>query len=112
MTHEKFETIIEDQLKYAKNLLIAKGKEYSLDEDRLLVFKRAASLQGETTKQSLCGMLAKHIISIYDMCGSDQEFTLERWTEKITDTINYMLLLKAAVMEEKDEQNSSKCVES
>lgn len=103
MTHEKFEAVVEDQLEYVKNLLLVKGKEYSLEADRLIAFKRAASLQGENMKQALCGMLAKHIISIYDMCGSDQTFTLERWTEKITDTINYMLLLKAAVMEEQDE---------
>lgn len=100
MTQENFERIVEDQLEIARNLLIAKGQEYSLSADRLEVFKKAASLQGETVKQALCGMLAKHVVSVYDMSMSDKEFTEARWTEKITDSINYLLLLKAAVMEE------------
>jgi hypothetical protein len=31
---------------------------------------------------------------------SGDAFSEERWTEKITDTINYLLLLKAIVREE------------
>lgn len=103
MTQENFERIVEDQLSTARNLLIVKGREYSLSEDRLEVFKKAACLQGETVKQALCGMLAKHIVSIYDMSMSDKAFTHEHWTEKITDSINYLLLLKAAIMEENHE---------
>jgi hypothetical protein len=45
-------------------------------------------------------MLAKHVVSVYDMSMSNKEFTEARWTEKITDSINYLLLLKAAVLEE------------
>lgn len=100
MTQENFERIVEDQLNTARNLLITKGREYSLSDDRLEVFKKAACLQGETVEQALCGMLAKHVVSIYDMSMSDKTFSEARWTEKITDSINYLLLLKAAVMEE------------
>lgn len=100
MTQERFETIVQEQLSITCELLITKGKEYSPDGDRLEVFKKAAHLQGETPKQALCGMLAKHVISVYDMVMNDQDFSVDRWTEKITDSINYLLLLKAAVMEE------------
>lgn len=100
MTQQSFEKIVEDQFEIARNLLIVKGEEYSLSEDRLKAFKKAAALQGESVKQALCGMLAKHIVSVYDMSMSDKDFTEARWTEKITDSINYLLLLKAAVMEE------------
>lgn len=104
MTNTDFEIIVDEQLTAVRNLLIVKGQEYSLTNDRLEVFRKAASLQSETVKQALCGMLAKHVISIYDMAMSDGAFTQARWTEKITDSINYLLLLKAAVMEEtKDE---------
>lgn len=103
MTQENFERIVEDQLEIARNLLIVKGQEYSLSADRLEVFKKAACLQGETVKQALCGMLAKHVVSVYDMSMSDKTFTEDRWTEKITDSINYLLLLKAAIMEESHE---------
>ena len=100
MITKDFNEVVQSQLDYCKQLLITKGQEYSLDEDRLLVFKRAAELQGESPKQALCGMMAKHIISIYDMCMSDQTFDDAKWTEKITDAMNYLLLLKAMVKEE------------
>jgi hypothetical protein len=45
-------------------------------------------------------MLAKHVVSVYDMCMSDGKFGIEKWTEKVTDSINYLLLLMAAVWEE------------
>jgi hypothetical protein len=100
MTYERFDSIVEEQLEITRALLTSKGEEYSLTNDRLAAFKRAASLQDETVKQALCGMLAKHVVSVYDMCMSDRYFTKERWNEKITDSINYLLLLKAAVEEE------------
>jgi hypothetical protein len=49
-------------------------------------------------------MMAKHTISIYDMCYGDRNgktYSLELWDEKITDSINYLLLLKALVTEAK-----------
>lgn len=100
MTHQRFEEIVNKQLDYCRELLVVKGKEYSLDDDRLACFKRAASLQSETVKQALCGMLAKHVVSVYDMCMSSGKFSADKWTEKVTDSINYLLLLLAAVEEE------------
>lgn len=32
--------------------------------------------------------------------ANDEEYALSKWEEKITDAINYLLLLKVAVMEE------------
>lgn len=100
MTYQRFEEIVTKELDYCKTLLTSKGKEYSLTDDRLACFKRAASLQGETMKQALCGMLAKHVVSVYDMCMSNGKFSTDKWTEKVTDSINYLLLLMAAVEEE------------
>ena len=104
MTNKDFTEVVNAQLKACASLLTAKGDEYSLEEDRLIAFKRAAALQNETPKQALCGMLAKHVISVYDMCMSDKDFTEERWKEKITDTINYLLILSAVIQEEKHER--------
>ena len=92
--------IVCEQFDNCKSLLIKKGDEYSMDEDRLLAFKRAAGIQGETPRQALCGMLAKHVVSIFDMSMSGQEFSVDRWNEKITDAINYLVLLKALIWEE------------
>lgn len=103
MTNERFAEIVVAQAKACLDLLVVKGKEYSLEEDRLIAFKRAAALQGETVRQALCGMLAKHVVSVYDMCMSNGEFTEARWDEKITDSINYLLILKAAIKEDLDD---------
>jgi hypothetical protein len=100
MTHQRFEEIVNEQLDFCKMLLTSKGKEYSLTDDRLEAFKKAAQLQGETMKQALCGMLAKHVVSVYDMCMSGDQFSADKWAEKVTDSINYLLLLLAAVEEE------------
>ena len=40
-------------------------------------------------------------VSLYDMCYSTLlHFDMEQWDEKITDCINYLILLKALVKEE------------
>ncbi len=78
-----------------------KKKEYTGDsQDRLSAFKVAAAMQGCSSEQALAGMMAKHIVSLYDMCYADKEtFAMEVWDEKITDTLNYLFLLKAVVEE-------------
>ena len=46
-------------------------------------------------------MMSKHVVSLYDMCYSTLlHFDMEQWDEKITDCINYLILLKALVKEE------------
>jgi hypothetical protein len=100
MTNQTFEEIVNQQLEICRDLLVVKGREYSLTDDRLECFKKAASLQGETVKQALCGMLAKHVVSVYDMCMTGGKFPIDKWTEKVTDSMNYLLLLMAAVWEE------------
>ena len=110
MDNEKFSNVVEDQLTYCKRLLLAKGQEYSPKElinDRLHQFKVAAAIQRCSPKEALVGMMAKHTISIFDMCHDDKS-SYEKWEEKITDHINYLLLLKAIVREENDEKYSSK----
>ena len=106
------DNIIKDQLKYCEKLLCNKAKEYSLNKDRLSSFKSGASFQGVTPKQCLLGMATKHFVSIADMIKSDKQFTIERWTEKITDSINYLLLLKVMVEEENYAQHTSPDTES
>ena len=78
-----------------------KTKEYTGDDtDRLGAFKAAAALQHTTPERALAGMLAKHIVSLYDMCfDDDTDYDLSTWNEKITDSLNYLFLLKAIVKE-------------
>ena len=80
-------------------ILAHKKKEYTGDRtDWLCAFKIVASLQNCSEKAALAGMMSKHIVSLYDMCYSSLlHFDQEQWDEKITDCINYLILLKALV---------------
>ena len=99
MTLEKFNESVSKQLEFCKSLLITKGAEYApnAEIDRLASFKVAAALQDVSEKEALCGMLAKHLVSVYEMCRTGEPYTPEKWAEKITDSINYLLILKAMV---------------
>ena len=83
------------------DILKKKTKEYTGDDtDRLGAFKAAAALQRCSPERALAGMLAKHIVSLYDMCFADGvSFGMDIWDEKITDSLNYLFLLKAIVKE-------------
>lgn len=96
MKYEKFERVIQDQVCRCLDTLVVKAKEYAT-EDRLHNFKTAAVLHGGTPEKALAGMMAKHTVSVYDMCNSGEKYPLDLWNEKITDSINYLLLLRAIV---------------
>lgn len=102
MTQNEFNVVLEQQYRKCADVLAHKKKEYTGDRiDRLSAFKIAASLQGCTPKAALAGMMSKHVVSLYDMCYSSLlQFDLEQWDEKITDCINYLILLKALIKEE------------
>lgn len=96
---ERFNQIVNTQLNTCKSIMQSKAKEYAT-EDRLHNFRVAAVLQRVSAKDALAGMMAKHTVSVYDMCGSEETFSQELWDEKITDSINYLLLLRALIQEE------------
>lgn len=99
MNAEEFGYIVEHQLQTCNDMLMAKADEYATDFDRLSNFKTAAVLQSITPAQALRGMMAKHTVSIYDMLNTGESYSAAMWTEKITDHINYLLLLRAIVTE-------------
>ena len=98
MTQEEFNVVFELQMRKCADILAHKKKEYTGDNiDRLSAFKIAAALQNCDPKAALAGMMSKHVVSLYDMCYSTLlHFDMEQWDEKITDCINYLILLKAS----------------
>lgn len=101
MISKEFEDVVKNQFEYCYNLLFEKAKQYNIGtEDRLHAFKVASAFEGITTKQALFGMLTKHLVSLSDMVRQDGDYPLDVWNEKISDSINYLLLLKAVVEEE------------
>lgn len=105
MQADEFEYIFENQIKICHDILIEKAKDYARDDDRLHNFKQAAHLNQETLRSALAGFMLKHTVSIYDMIRDDEMHALSVWEEKITDHINYLILLRAVIVEEAlDEQ--------
>ncbi|MEG2050914.1 MAG: hypothetical protein RR012_01290 [Oscillospiraceae bacterium] len=106
MTTEKFENTLYDTLTMVKHILGNKAKEYAR-EDRLHNFKVAADLAKTTPEMALRGMLAKHIISVWDLINDLEKGDLadiQMWDEKIIDCINYFILLRALVFERHEDE--------
>ena len=101
MNTETFIKVIHEQVDRCEATLCKKADEYATD-DRLHNFKVAAEIQKCLPTTALAGMMAKHTVSVYDMLRGLEEgksYPLELWDEKIGDSINYLLLLAAAVRE-------------
>ena len=103
----EFNAVVEDQIERCRSILCKKADEYAADEDRLHNFKNAAGMMGCDPKEALAGMMAKHTISVYDMCRSKESYPIDLWNEKITDHINYLLLLKGLVCENLNHKTDS-----
>jgi hypothetical protein len=100
MDAETFSEIVSDQIRLSKDVLVDKGRQYAGGDDKLHNFRVAAELQDVTMMEALSGMMAKHTVSIYDMLNSAELFSLDQWDEKITDHINYLLILAAVLRDE------------
>lgn len=103
MTQEKFNVFAKNFVKKTTSVLYAKGKSYALNRnDRLEHFKRAAQYLDTTPQEACLAQATKHFISIRDMvCANDEAvFSPEQWDEKIGDAINYLVLLRALVIDE------------
>ncbi len=108
MNTEDFNKIIHEQIERCENTLCQKADEYATD-DRLHNFKVAAGIQNCLPTTALGGMMAKHTVSVYDMLRGLEEgksYPLELWDEKIGDSINYLLLLAAAVRDYSENQRN------
>lgn len=102
MTAEEFKEIVTKRLECCGEVLTGKGGEYGRDNDRLHNFKRASLLDNETPERALWGMWKKHIVSVADMIDDIEHGKLpsqERVDEKLTDMINYTLLLEGLLLE-------------
>lgn len=100
MNSKDFAFVLNLQLERVKDMLSAKASEYATDDDRLHNFKVVAELQDISVPEAVVGLMAKHVVSIYDMARDDRHFSFAQWDEKITDNINYLILLRASLEDE------------
>jgi hypothetical protein len=99
MTHKEFKKVLEEQIKRVYSVMDNKSVEYASDTNKLANFHQAAPLLGISVPQTIASFMAKHTVSIYDMVRSGKPYSMETWDEKITDHINYLILLRAAISE-------------
>jgi hypothetical protein len=104
MNFQDFEISVEQGHLRSKKLLLKKGKEYTVGENRLIQFYKVAMIRNTTPEDALTGMCAKQFSSICDMAAHPTEYTLQQWREKIIDLRNYTHLLEALVEERQDEE--------
>jgi hypothetical protein len=97
--YDQFKSILDAQIKRVQDVLVVKAAEYATD-DHLSNFKKVTKLRGCTLPQAVSGMMVKHTVSIYDMIESGGSYSIDQWDEKITDHINYLILLRAALVED------------
>ena len=115
MNQKQFDKIVLARVEGIKNVLVEKAKEYSSKEDRLHNFKVAARLESsnQTPEQALWGMAKKHLVSIIDIISKTPsgEFPSDELRdEKIGDSINYLILLEALLIERKETTEPAKKV--
>lgn len=101
MNSVQFSRVLAHQMSYMETILGRKAAEYASDNDRLANFKTAADYLGVDSAQACLFFMTKHLVSIRDMVQSDDVYAMESWNEKIGDAINYLVLLKAIIIEEK-----------
>jgi hypothetical protein len=107
------------RFKKCKELMIgSKNVEYSRGGDKLHNFKKAGRIDSESPERALWGMFKKHLVSVQDIVN-DIENEYRRLdpdsyiklpeplilAEKITDSINYFVLLEALITERIQAQN-------
>ena len=101
MKNNEFQEVLEETLGWCNDVLGKKAGEYANETDRLRNFKQVVHLESKTQKQAVTGLMSKPITSLFDWVGDDQDRSMDEWNEKIGDSINYLILLKAVIVEEK-----------
>ena len=104
MKEEDLKKIMEKQFEHCSMVMLRKSDEYTEgSDDKLEHFRAAAALMGVKPEAALMGMLSKHLVSVADMCMDQRgsaAYSIDQWEEKITDSMNYLFLLKAIIRED------------
>lgn len=105
MNNEEFKKVVDGCVAGIEGVLARKSQEYSSKDDKLHNFDKAKELLRCKTKEyALLGMLNKHLVSVIDMIlryEKDGVLPEEKMLdEKIGDSINYLILLKACFVED------------
>lgn len=108
MKWEQQTKIVKQTMKELLDLLDRKGKEYTVgDADCLANFKRQAEDVGVRPDQIALVFMNKHWSSIKSYVKVGKEISDEPIEGRIHDLINYLLLLKCIIHEQKEQAKQS-----
>ena len=89
---------IQNQMMTCEEILAKKFEDYGNHEDPYWHFNRAAELLEQTPEAVLMALFSKHLTCIVEMSKDPEASAYPRWREKITDAINYLLILSSMVL--------------
>jgi len=103
MKAEEFNAVVVNQIKMSSNMLIKKAEEYSTKNDRFHNFNVGSVELGLSRLKYAESLMQKHITSVRDMINqwNEKPFSVEHIDEKFTDSINYFILIKGMMLEDK-----------
>lgn len=101
MTNNQFNLILKNRLESISDVLEKKAEQYAHGDDCLHTFRAAARVNNTSVKKALWGMATKHLVSTMDLVSGDLKNTQQVVSEKLGDLINYLILLEAALWEER-----------
>jgi len=97
MKQKEFDNVVNHRLEKCKEILGVKGGIYADKNDRLKNFYDGASFNECTPEQYAHMLVTKHLVSIKDHIINNRPMSEAFIDEKITDVINYMLLIEVLV---------------
>lgn len=107
MNQKDFNKLLDNRLKWVREVLSSKSDEYS-SEDKLYNFKRAGEIGKLSPIEALRGMMLKHVVSVFDLMEGKLENTSHYRQEKIGDMINYLILAEALLLEDEEDEGGRK----
>lgn len=99
---KEFDNIIDAQLVNCRDILNEKFKEYQSGDDMLSNFNNIANMLDIEPITAWMGLWAKHVESIITLIQRGKNWPDSHWNEKITDCINYLLLLQCILRQQKN----------
>jgi hypothetical protein len=104
LTNEMFDDLVDQQIAACREMLTAKGIDYTDGNDRLYNFKVVGSMVGAAPELVWAIYWLKHVFAIAAFCGRER-LESEPIEGRITDALNYLYLLRALVEERRTATN-------
>lgn len=101
MTFEQFDKLIAGAIENSAGVLRGKNAKYSTGCNPLHNFEVGAAIMGGTPAQAAWRYMTKHLAALRDKIERNDFDDMEDFQEKITDSINYLLIIYAIGCEER-----------